>query len=239
MATHRAERARLARPSRPPPAELARLPIHFFAAAVAFFAIGVAAVPWMIGRAADYFYQPDALAGTTWLVVVAVVGIGLARTGADSVLGNRLAGAYGVLGVLGWVSNFIVGMSYQLFPGFVVRVRAVFGWPPVTIAELSLSAGRPLVFICLNAGVLALAGGLLAGPARGGADRCEPARDRRAGLCLRYRLDAELRLPPVDPARRPHRAASAAGMKRQRCRQPGAAGKRVSYSAIGFGPARA
>lgn len=395
MVTHRAEQTRLARPSRPPPAELARLPIHFFAAAIAFFAIGVAAAPWAIGWAADYFYQPaalawvhtftlgwitsammgvmyryvpgltkrslpfprvalvqlalyligvsgmvahfmladwvglwmaaavvvlsvalfalnilpclaaqfgrgpaetgmglaivfllatgtlglllaldkthnfmpgsvltnlaahahlaalgwvtvticavsyrflpaflvskaelpratiwqvgglaaaaaglgltllarapgaalwsaavaiaiagyiailahivrhrampvdwtvrHALAGTGWLVAAAMVGIALARTGADSALGNRLAGAYGALGVLGWVSNFIVGMSYQLFPGFVVRVRAVFGWPPLTIAELSLSAGRPLVFICLNAGVLALAGGLLAG----------------------------------------------------------------------------
>jgi cytochrome c/quinol oxidase subunit I len=106
-----------------------------------------------------------AIAGIAWLVVAAVMGLALSWLGAGSLSGSRVAGAYGALGVLGWISNFIIGMSYQLFPGFVSRARSAIGLPALTIAELSIPRPRPFVFLCFNAGVAVLAAGLLGGSA--------------------------------------------------------------------------
>ena len=103
-----------------------------------------------------------AQAALIWLLLAIAAGVALAITGVNSGFGNRLACAYGVLGLLGWVSNFIVGMSYQLFAGFVARARSALDWPHLSVGELSISRGRPLVFYALNGGVLLMAGGLLA-----------------------------------------------------------------------------
>ena len=103
-----------------------------------------------------------ALAAMVFLLLSIAAGIALAVTGVGSPFGARLASAYGVLGLLGWVSNFLVGMSYQLFAGFVSRARSALGWPHMSVAEISVSRGRPLVFCTLNAGVLIMAAGLLA-----------------------------------------------------------------------------
>src|SRR5574337_1453342 len=103
-----------------------------------------------------------ALAGIVCLLFAVGLGFALLWTDPDSALGNRIAGAYGVLGLLGWVTNLIIGMSFKLFPGFVVGVRDRRGWPKLAIAEMSLQRCRPLVFVLLNAGVLTLAGGLIA-----------------------------------------------------------------------------
>ncbi len=70
-----------------------------------------------------------ALAAMVFLLLSIAAGIALAVTGVGSPFGARLASAYGVLGLLGWVSNFLVGMSYQLFAGFVSRARSALGWP--------------------------------------------------------------------------------------------------------------
>jgi hypothetical protein len=105
-----------------------------------------------------------ALAAMFCLMLAVAAGICLAVTGVGSPAGAHLACAYGVLGLLGWASNFIIAMSYQLFAGFVVRARSALGWPPLRPEELSVISGRPLVFWALNAGVLIMAGGLLAGP---------------------------------------------------------------------------
>ncbi len=102
-----------------------------------------------------------AMAGVAWLVVSAGLGLSLIVIDPGDVLGNRVAGTYGTLGLLGWVTNFIVGMSYRLFPGFVVGIRTGAGWPPLTIAELSLPRSRPFVFFALNIGDFLLASGLL------------------------------------------------------------------------------
>jgi hypothetical protein len=102
-----------------------------------------------------------AMAGVVWLVVSAGLGLSLIVIDPGGALGNRIAGAYGALGLLGWVTNFIVGMSYQLFPGFVAGVRTAAGWPPLTVAELSIPRYRPFVFFSLNIGDLVLASGLL------------------------------------------------------------------------------
>ena len=104
-----------------------------------------------------------AMAAVFCLLLAVAGGVSLAITGAGSAFHARLVCAYGVLGLLGWVSNFIVAMSYQLFAPFVARARSVLGWPCLTVAELSVCGGRPLVFCTLNAGVLIMAGGLLAG----------------------------------------------------------------------------
>jgi hypothetical protein len=102
-----------------------------------------------------------AMAAVFCLLLAIAAGIVLAETGANSAFGNRLACAYGVLGLLGWVSNFIIGMSYQLFAGFVARARSALGWSHLSVADLSVTSARPLVFWALNAGVLIMAGGLL------------------------------------------------------------------------------
>jgi len=103
-----------------------------------------------------------ALAGVVHLVLSAGLGLSLAWIDAGTALGNGVAGAYGVLGLLGWVTNFIVGMSYQLFPGFIAGLRVTAGWPGLSIAELSLPRFRPFVFLSLNVGVLLLAAALIA-----------------------------------------------------------------------------
>ncbi len=102
-----------------------------------------------------------ALAGIVCLLLSVGLGFSLLWIDPGSATGNRVAGGYGVIGLLGWVTNLIIGMSYKLFPGFVVGVRERRGWPKLAIAELSLLRCRPLVFILLNAGVLMAAGGLI------------------------------------------------------------------------------
>ncbi len=101
------------------------------------------------------------MAGVVWLVLASGFGLTLTWVDPGSALGNRIAGTYGVLGLLGWISNFIIGMSYQIFPGFVVGARAAAGWTRLTIADLSFPSAHPLVFFLLNLGVLMLATGLL------------------------------------------------------------------------------
>ena len=59
--------------------------------------------------------------------------------------------------------NFIIAMSYQLFPGFVARARLIRGLPVVRAAELSTSKHRPFIFIAYNLGVAMISAGLLAG----------------------------------------------------------------------------
>ena len=102
-----------------------------------------------------------ALAGVIGLAMAAGLGIALSLAGGDSALGARLAPAYGAMGLLGFFSNFIIGMSYQLFPGFVARARTSARRAGVTIAEISITRTRLFVFLALNGGVLLLAGGFV------------------------------------------------------------------------------
>jgi hypothetical protein len=105
------------------------------------------------------FTARHALAGIAWLVLAIAFGFTLAIVGPQGVAGSRIAPAYGAMGLLGWISNFIIGMSYQLFPGFVARARVAADWRAVSIMELSLKSPRWLVFIAYNSGVAMLAGG--------------------------------------------------------------------------------
>jgi hypothetical protein len=102
-----------------------------------------------------------ALAGVIGLAMAAGLGIALSFAGGDSALGARLAPAYGAMGLLGFFSNFIIGMSYRLFPGFVARARTSARRAGVTIAEISITRTRLFVFLTLNGGVLLLAVGFV------------------------------------------------------------------------------
>jgi len=133
------------------------------------FAVAAALIAYMITmgrllrtrRLPMDFTPRHALAGIIWLVLAIGCGLVLAVIGPQGAMGNRIAAAYGAMGLLGWISNFIIGMSYQLFPGFVARARASAGWPAVTIAELSIKSPRWLVFVVYNGGVALIAGGFM------------------------------------------------------------------------------
>ena len=141
-------------------------------------AIAMALVAYMvtIGRLVRSHRMPidfaarHAIAGIIWLVLAIVCGLTLAIIGPQGIAGNRIASAYGAMGLLGWVSNFIIGMSYQLFPGFVVHARNAAGWRAVTIAELSIKPPRWMVFVAYNAGVAHHGRGIYAIVGRAGAD---------------------------------------------------------------------
>jgi hypothetical protein len=107
--------------------------------------------------------QAHAMAGLVSLAATLALGLTLIAIGVTSRAGARIATTYGVMGLLGFFSNFIIGMSYQLFPGFVTRARQSLGWKPATIAELSIRRPRPFVFMMFNGGVLMMAAGFVAG----------------------------------------------------------------------------
>jgi len=71
-----------------------------------------------------------------------------------SSFGAHLAVAYGVLGLFGWVSNFILGMGTRLAPG----LAAASGLTP---APLFAPRSQAVIFSCFNLGVLGIAGGAL------------------------------------------------------------------------------
>ena len=125
--------------------------------------IGIVVRMIWAGRLPRGWTSRHAVCGIMWLVIAITTGLALAIVGAGSVAGNRIASAYGVTGLLGWVCNFIIAMSYQLFPGFVARARLIRGLPAVRAAELSTTTHRPFVFIAYNLGVAMIASGLLAG----------------------------------------------------------------------------
>jgi len=104
-----------------------------------------------------------ALTGAASLAIALALGIMLTIVGGDSVWGARIAPAYGVAGLLGFFSNFIIGMSYKLFPAFVTRARQGCGWTAVTIDELSIARTRWFVFGAFNGGVALMIAGFLVG----------------------------------------------------------------------------
>jgi hypothetical protein len=69
--------------------------------------------------------------------------------------GSRLSAVYGLLLLVGWISNYIIGIGSRMAPG-------VMGLGPAPIV-----AGRraAAVFVLLNAGLVGVAASLLAGSA--------------------------------------------------------------------------
>ena len=91
------------------------------------------------------------------LGAAAVCGLAFSLGGVDvgSRLGARLAVAYGVFGLFGWVSNFILGMATRLAPG----LAAAPGLPP---SPLVTARTQAVIFSCFNLGVPGIAAGTLA-----------------------------------------------------------------------------
>jgi hypothetical protein len=104
-----------------------------------------------------------ALASATWCGLAALGGLGLCVTGVQGAFGAHLAGAYGIAGLLGWLSNLVIGVSYKLFPGFVAAARAERGRPAVALAALAVPSWlQPAIFWLFNAGAVLAAAGLVA-----------------------------------------------------------------------------
>jgi hypothetical protein len=70
-------------------------------------------------------------------------------------VGSRLVVAYGVFVLVGWISNYIVGLGSRMLPGLMGR-----GGQP-----LLSDGGRALVFWLLNGGIVAVVAAVLAGSA--------------------------------------------------------------------------
>jgi hypothetical protein len=104
-----------------------------------------------------------ALAGFVWLIAGAAAGGALLLAGAGSLIGSRIAAAFGAAALLGFFSNLIIGMSYHLFAGFVVRARTAAGWAAATADSLVYTRQRLPVFAAFNVGVAILVAGFLTG----------------------------------------------------------------------------
>jgi hypothetical protein len=113
-----------------------------------------------------------AVASLAWCALVTATGAGLALAGAADALGVRLAAAYGLAALLGWISNLVVGVSYKLFPGFVAGARVALGRVPVPMATLAVPPPvQPVVFVLWNAGIAGAVAGAVLGslmPLQGG-----------------------------------------------------------------------
>jgi len=103
------------------------------------------------------------IAAMIWLAVTAVLGFVLSRIGGGSETGSRIASAYGLIALLGWASNYIIGVSYRLFPGFASGSRTDAARPAMTAAELSVGGTRAPVFLGFNLGIVVAAVGLCSG----------------------------------------------------------------------------
>ncbi len=144
-----------------PGARLAVFLAVLVAAALALY-LGVMARLLMSRRMALGWPVGHAIAAMVWLVVGVALGMVLAvRSGVFVGSHARLVAAFGCAALFGWIANFIMGMSYHLFPGFVARVRSAFGWPGATAAELSPSRLRGPLMVGFNLGLAFLAAGML------------------------------------------------------------------------------
>lgn len=104
----------------------------------------------------------QAVASAAWLACAGVTGLVVAAHGVGDEPGARLAAAYGSAGIVGWMSNLIVGVSYKLFPGFVAGARVELGRPTVPLDVLGTPPRLARVtFTALNAGTGMLVLGLL------------------------------------------------------------------------------
>lgn len=132
------------------------------AASLIAYAVTIGRMVSSRGTSIDWTIR-HVLAGIAWLVIALVFGLILVKVGAQSQIGARIAAAYGATGLVGWIGNFIIGMSYRLFPGLVVHRRSTLGWTPMTAAELSKLHPPRFVFSAFNGGLAALVPSMLVG----------------------------------------------------------------------------
>jgi hypothetical protein len=107
------------------------------------------------------------LTATAFLAPAVVLGVALAT---DRLAGPRVALAYAVVTLGGWISLTIVGMMLKIVP-FLVWYRAFSpraGREPVpTLAQLSWPRAEGLAYVLLTGGVVLLAATVLVGEAAG------------------------------------------------------------------------
>lgn len=131
------------------------------AVALIAYIVTIARLVWTHRKPVDWSVR-HAIAAIAWLTLAIALGVALAFGGTQSELGATLASSYGVAGILGWMGNFIIGVSYYLFPGFVVRVRSVHHWHAIDATDLSTPRPRAGIFFAYNSGLAALIAGQLA-----------------------------------------------------------------------------
>jgi hypothetical protein len=105
------------------------------------------AIDWSLGHA---------LAGVLWLLAAIALSQVVTWFGAWSARGAPYTGALATAALLGWAGNFIIGMSYRLFPGFVVRIRTQLRFPTLSIADISVERPRLFTLLAFNTGVLTI-----------------------------------------------------------------------------------
>ncbi len=105
-----------------------------------------------------------AVSALIYLTVVSLAGLWLASGwGLSSRASSRLAFAYAVLALLGWMSTMIIGMTYKILPFLVWhhRYSGLVGLRPVPTATEFVGEDLPVVgFWILHCGILTLAAGL-------------------------------------------------------------------------------
>lgn len=101
-------------------------------------------------------------AGAGWAILAVASGLALLSIGGDSTFGAHIAVVYGAAGLLGWFGNFIIGMSYHLFPGAVAHARSVKGRSAMKFAEIESPSGRWLIFASYNGGLAIVSASALA-----------------------------------------------------------------------------
>src|SRR5579875_1358188 len=135
-------------------ATLAALPIVIFVVSIFAMLPGRRPMPgWT---------APHVAAGAGWAMVAVASGLALPPLDGDSMIAARVAVIYGAAGLLGWFGNFIIGMSYHLFPGAVAHARSVRGRSAMKFADIESPSGRWLIFASYNAGLLLLGADALA-----------------------------------------------------------------------------
>ncbi len=151
---------------------LARSPLVWPLAAA--LAVAVLVHAWLLMRVVASHQLPldwtvwHAVAGAGWCAIAVAGGVGLVGTGAQSAFGARLAAAYAVVGLLGWISNLILGVSYKLFPAFSGAARTTLGRRVIPISTLGVPERlKPPVFVLFNTGVALTAASLVLGWAQG------------------------------------------------------------------------
>jgi len=102
-----------------------------------------------------------ALAGTLWLAAALILAVIALWLGGWTPRGAPVSAALIVAALLGWAGNFIIGMSYCLFPSFVASIRTALQFPALSRARLSSIRPRPFVLLTFNVGLATLAAAFL------------------------------------------------------------------------------
>jgi hypothetical protein len=137
---------------------------------IAGFSAFASRVIWMLRRPRPRppgLRRPDpavfhAGASFVWLAVASVLGVWL-TVAAPSSGTLRVAMAYGVFGLVGFLAQMVVGMEGRLLPIFAwywAYANTGYKGPVVSQHEMAWRDGQELVFVLWLLGVPALAGGL-------------------------------------------------------------------------------